>query len=162
MLSPRQMFLLDNAAWPIRRAFAYGDETGPSGLYLVGSTMSGEKSAGARDTDVRLMLSDGRYAQLKAAVGMTGIRFLGIAIGQYLASTTGLPIDFQIQQASAANAEHKGRRNPLGTRDLDNFIGDGEPKPKTDEGMMTEAEQAQVQAFLSKLADARDKTGGQP
>jgi hypothetical protein len=144
------MFLLDNAAWPIRRAFCYDDETGLSGLYLVGSTMSGEKSAGARDTDVRLMLSDGRYQRLKDAVGMAGIRFLGIAIGQYLASATGLPIDFQIQQTSAANAEHQGRRNPLGTRDLDNFIGDGEPKPAEPEGL-TEKEQERVQAFLATL-----------
>lgn len=160
MLSPRQMFLLDNAAWPIRRTFVYTDgedRDGFSGLYLVGSTMSGEKSAGARDTDVRLMLSDGKYERLKGAVGMTGIRFLGIVIGQYLASATGLPIDFQIQQTSAANEAHKGRRNPLGTRDLDNFIGDGEPKPKPDDDL-TESEKAQMKAFLATLTtkDAPD------
>lgn len=152
-LSPRQMFLLDNACWPIYRAFAYGEETGMSGLYLVGSTMSGDKSAGARDTDVRLMLADSSYERLKYAVGMTGIRFLGIAIGQYLASATGLPIDFQIQQSSAANKEHSGPRNPLGKRDLDNFIGDGEPKPKPDDEL-TENEKAQVQTFLASVTHA--------
>jgi hypothetical protein len=149
------MFLLDNACWPIWRAFLHGEETGMSGLYLVGSTMSGEKSAGARDTDVRLMLADGAYERLKGAVGMTGIRFLGIAIGQYLASASGLPIDFQIQQSSAANEAHKGRRNPLGKRDLDNFIGDGEPKPRADDDL-TEGEKAQVQAFLANLSRQDD------
>lgn len=153
-LSPRQMFLLDNACWPIYRAFAYGEKTGMSGLYLVGSTMSGNKSAGARDTDVRLMLADSSYERLKYAVGMTGIRFLGIAIGHYLASTTGLPIDFQIQQSSAANEGHSGPRNPLGKRDLDNFMGDGEPKPKPDDEL-TESEQSQVEEFLANLALAK-------
>jgi hypothetical protein len=145
------MFLLDNACWPIWRTFVHGEESGMSGLYLVGSTMSGEKSAGARDTDVRLMLADSSYERLKGVLGMTGIRFLGIVVGQYLASATGLPIDFQIQQSSAANEAHKGRRNPLGKRDLDNFIGDGEPKPKPDDGL-TMSEQEQVQAFLNNLA----------
>jgi len=128
MLSPRMMFILDNAAAPIHKVFVEPDDTGMSGLYLVGSAMTGEKSGGARDVDVRLMLSDTRYNVFRAVVGTAGLRFLGVAIGQYLATITGLPIDFQIQQASTANSNHKGPRNPLGYRDFANIIGDGEPK----------------------------------
>lgn len=126
-LSPRQMFVLDQACWPIRRAFIYGK--GPlSGLYLVGSAVKGDNSAGRRDVDVRLMLADEEYAALVEAVGISAIRFLGLAISEYLASVTGLPIDFQFQQSSAANEKHGGGwRNPVGTRDIDRFQGDAEP-----------------------------------
>lgn len=150
MLSPRQMFLLDNACGPIRSAFIDPDDP-MSGLYLVGSTMTGEKSNGARDTDIRLMLSDRKYASLNAVIGMTGLRFLGIAIGQYLASTTGLPIDFQFQQTSAANDEHGPYRNPLGSRDIDNFVGDGEPKPAKSASDLTEGEEAAIADLFAKL-----------
>lgn len=103
-LSPRQMFLLDAACVPLRNEFpGYGP-------YLVGSAMTGERSAGTRDVDVRHIMADEDYAALRDAVGVEGVRFLGIAVGQYLASVTGLPIDFQFQQATAANAgEHAVR-----------------------------------------------------
>jgi hypothetical protein len=38
-----------------------------------------------------------------------------------------MPIDFQIQQQTAANANHQGERNPLGLRDLSNYRGDAAP-----------------------------------
>lgn len=124
-LSPRQMFVLDNACWPIRRAFVRGNPL--TGLYLVGSAVKGDNSAGQRDVDVRLVLADDEYAALVEAVGIEAVRFLGLAIGQYLASVTGLPIDFQFQQTSTANEKHGGGwRNPIGTRDLDRYEGDAE------------------------------------
>jgi hypothetical protein len=124
-LSPRQMFLLDSACQPLRHDFP------GFGPYLVGSAMTGEKSAGTRDVDVRHMMRDKDYARLVKAIGVEGIRFLGIAVGQYLASLTGLPIDFQFQQQTAANEAHAGlRRNPLGVRSMGNFVGDGEPVPE--------------------------------
>lgn len=100
-LSPRQMFLLDAACAPLRNEFP------GFGPYLVGSAMTGERSAGVRDVDVRHIMGDEDYAAFMEAVGIEGVRFLGIAVGQYLASLTGLPIDFQFQQQSAANSgEH--------------------------------------------------------
>lgn len=100
-LSPRQMFLLDAACVPLRTEFP------GFGPYLVGSAMTGEKSAGTRDVDVRHIMADDDYEAFVQAVGITGVRFLGIAIGQYLASVSGLPIDFQFQQQTAANSgEH--------------------------------------------------------
>lgn len=57
---------------------------------------------------------------------MAGL-FLLYVIGQYLASVTGLPIDFQFQQMTAANEKHAKPRNPLGTRSMWNYQGDAEP-----------------------------------
>jgi hypothetical protein len=127
--NPRQMFLLDEACKPIAEAF----DTTP---YLVGTALT--PSAGGRgtyrDVDVRLMLDDDQYRTL-AATGPEVIAFLGIAIGQYLATATGLPIDFQIQHADTANDSHHGPRNPLGLRTLANYRGDAappaEPTPTT-------------------------------
>ena len=117
-LSPRQMFLLDEACRPIRKAFG-----GPP--YLVGS--ASERGA-YRDVDVRLMLLDEQYDRLEAALEPGGMAFLGMAIGEYLAARTGLNIDCQIQQVTAANARFGGPRNPLGLRELTNYSGDA-PKP---------------------------------
>ena len=123
-LSPREMFLLDSACYPLRTVLP------GFGPYLVGSATTGEKSAGTRDVDVRHIMRDEEYAELLAGVGgIDGVRFLGIAIGQYLSSITGLPIDFQFQQMNAAN---DGRhptigRNPLGVRGMGHMVGDGEP-----------------------------------
>lgn len=115
-LSPRQMFLLDQACQPLRDAF-------PSyGPYLVGTAV--ERSS-YRDVDVRLILEDEAFDKLAEATGMPAIWFLGLAIGQYLASLTGLPIDFQFQRATEANAIHAEKmRNPLGVRGLINYQGD--------------------------------------
>ncbi len=116
--SPRQMFLLDEACKPIAAAF----ESNP---YLVGTALNA--SAGGRgeyrDVDVRLMLDDDAYEALRDS-GPAVIELLGIVIGQYLATATGLPVDFQIQHAEIANRIHKGSRNPLGLRELSSYRGD--------------------------------------
>lgn len=115
-LSPRQMFLLDQACGPLREAFP---DYGP---YLVGTA---SERGPYRDVDVRLIMEDERYDKLADAVGMPAIWFLGLSIGQYLASLTGLPIDFQLQRATEANAIHGSKlRNPLGMRGLGNYQGD--------------------------------------
>lgn len=113
-LSPRQMFLLDEACKPIAEAF--------EPPYLVGTAVTRQAY---RDIDVRLILPDAKHRKLRKSLGRRGIAFLGLAIGEYLAARTGLPIDFQIQQQTAANHHHpEGRRNPLGLRTLDSYTGD--------------------------------------
>ena len=114
--SPRQMFLLDHACKPIEEAF--GD------VYLVGTAVSRQEY---RDVDVRCILDDERFDDLRAAIGLDAIAFLSLAFGQHLAAPTGMPIDFQFQRQTEAN-EHQGSRNPLGVRDLSNFRGDAAPK----------------------------------
>jgi hypothetical protein len=117
-INPRQMFLLDEACKPIEQAF----DACP---YLVGTAA---ESKSYHDVDVRLILPDDQYDTLRAAAGMNAIAFLGFAIGEYLASRTGLPIDFQLQRQTEANEKHKGARNPLGMRSLSSYKGDAHPK----------------------------------
>jgi hypothetical protein len=112
------MFLLDEACKPIQEAFGHG-------LYLVGTAVQRQDY---RDVDVRLILRDNHYGKLNRAIGRDGITFLGLAIGEYLAARTGLPIDFQIQQQTTANKLHDGMRNPIGVRSLANYKGDARPE----------------------------------
>jgi hypothetical protein len=112
-LSPRMMFLLDEACAPIAKAL--------DTPYLVGTACTAREY---RDVDVRVMLEDDEYDRL-ADIGQQLPTFLGLAIGEYLASRTGLPIDFQIQRRTQANELHHGPRNPLGVRKLGNYSGDG-------------------------------------
>ena len=122
-LSPRQMFLLDLACKPIQEGI--GD------TYHVGTSADGRQ--GYRDVDVRTILSDEQYGALLTAINAEGIAFMGLAIGHYLHALSGLPIDYQIQQQSAANRMHQGMRNPLGMRDLTNFCGDAVPDTTNNE-----------------------------
>jgi hypothetical protein len=118
-LSPRQMFLLDSACQPLMEVFGWS-------TYLVGTAMAPRDGQPPRDIDVRTIVDDKQYDRLRKAIRKKGLAFLGIAIGQYLASLTGLPIDYQIQRRTEANALHAGQRNPLGHRNLDNYKGDAQ------------------------------------
>lgn len=118
-LSPRQMFLLDSACQPLIEVFDWA-------TYLVGTAMEPRDGKPPRDIDVRTIVADKQYDHLKKAIGQKGIAFLGIAIGQYLASLTGLPIDYQLQRRTEANALHNGMRNLLGHRNLANYLGDAQ------------------------------------
>ena len=115
-LSPREMFLLDEACKPIKQAF---DNT----PYLVGTAAIIERTE-YRDVDVRLMLPDEEFDALLNATSREVVIFMGLAIGEYLASRTGLPIDFQIQRQTEANKKHKKVRNALGCRNLLEYTGD--------------------------------------
>ena len=121
-LSPRQMFELDLACHPISQAFS-------GSVYLVGTAQAPRDATHPpRDVDVRCILDDKTYDALAAAVGHQAIFFFGLAIGRYLASLTGLPIDFQMQRQTEANELHYGKtRNPVGLRSLVNFEGDATP-----------------------------------
>jgi hypothetical protein len=117
-LSPRQMFLLDQACKPINEAF------GSYGCYLVGTAAEKRKFG---DVDVRFIMADKTHDRLTKAIRPNGVAFLGMAVGQYIASLTGLPIDFQIQRMTEANVLHAGKhRNPLGVRNLGDFRGDAQ------------------------------------
>jgi hypothetical protein len=113
------MFLLDLACKPIWET--YGGE-----VYLVGTA---NERGEYRDVDVRLILADKRYDRLRKAIGLDGIALMGLTTGQYLASLTGMPIDFQVQRRTEANEKH-GRpktRNPIGLRSMLSFRGDATP-----------------------------------
>jgi hypothetical protein len=105
LLTTTELYHLDQACQVISKAF---DGEHP---YLVGTAGYGDAGS-YRDVDVRLMLDDDEFT----AVCPTRERWelLCLSIGAYLASRTGLPIDFQIQAASVANDKHGKPRNPLG------------------------------------------------
>lgn len=115
-LTTAQLRELDDACVLIR--LAYGTP------YLVGSAgIGGHKDW--RDVDVRLILSDGPFDLLCPTVARWEL--LSIAIGDYLRRRTGLPIDFQIQRQTEANAKHSKPRNPLGVGRVLAGMGDATP-----------------------------------
>jgi hypothetical protein len=116
-LTTDQMYRLDAACRMIYRAFGTP--------YLVGSAGIGGKSSW-RDVDVRLMLDDEEFD--KVCPTLQRWELLSLAIGDYLRKETGLPVDFQIQRTTEANAKHGGKpRNPLGMRR--NFAAGGDATP---------------------------------
>ena len=88
---------------------AFDDRT-----YQVGSSLW---KPDYRDVDVRVMLPDDEYARMFPGGGGhfdATWAILCAAISEWLNKRTGLPIDFQFQQQTAANAEFSKRRDFLG------------------------------------------------
>lgn len=109
-LTREQLFRLDVACAPI--AEVWGNP------YLVGSV---NERADFRDVDVRLILTDKKYAKQPKEVWA----FLGLVVSGYLREQTGLPVDFQVQPRTWANEKYPGKvRNPLGGRTMTSFAGD--------------------------------------
>lgn len=82
--------------------------------YLVGSAMERRDH---RDVDVRFIMEDDAYARLFRGEGgwlnpLWSLMCQSISV--WLHEQTGLPVDFQIQQQTAANAAHNGPRSALG------------------------------------------------
>jgi hypothetical protein len=124
-------FALEEAILPICQAF--GAYIGSGGCYVVGSAL---QRPDWRDVDVRLILSDDDFAREFPGAGEhwehdTKWLVLVTAISERLSRLTELPIDFQIQPQTHANARHKGRRNAIGIR----FAGatDAPPTPTPEE-----------------------------
>lgn len=89
--------------------------------YHVGSSLT--QKSGWRDVDVRLILSDEAYealglgdpAQTHRNAKWVSLSLAFSALGK---AVTGLPIDFQVQQQTYANATYKGLRSALGLTPL--------------------------------------------
>lgn len=84
------------------------------GTYLVGSVMHRRDY---HDVDLRCILEDGEYDKMfgtdeKAAEKR--LHFLNAAVSEWLAARTGLPIDFQFQRQTEANAKFPGPRSFMG------------------------------------------------
>jgi hypothetical protein len=89
--------------------------------YLVGSA---NERSDFRDVDVRLILPD---ASFDAAWGnRVKVRLMNRAVSTWGQRETGLPIDFQIQRMSEAEA-FPGVRNPMGVRDWADIPTSGTP-----------------------------------
>lgn len=82
------------------------------GTFHVGSSLA---RADYHDVDLRCMLPDEEYDRMFDSDRGDGLLLLlNAAISEWLASRTGLPIDFQFQRASQANETFTGMRNAVG------------------------------------------------
>lgn len=97
------------------------DAFGNYGCYLVGSAL---ERPDWRDVDIRFIMPDEQFntlfpsAHVKSAMWECDPRWLllNISISQWMRSVTGLPVDFQIQPQSFANARHPYHRHAFGLR----------------------------------------------
>jgi hypothetical protein len=105
-LTTYDLHRLDLAVRPIDHAFA-GCRF--AGTYLVGSIERGED---ARDVDVRTILADEDFDAFFGGSPLFWSVFC-LGVTAWLREQTGLPIDYQVQRMTEANAEHKGPRNHL-------------------------------------------------
>ena len=106
-LTTRELASLNLACAPIKEAFGHSP-------YLVGSCEQGDRDY--RDVDVRLILPDDEFDSIFG--GSTFIWHIFCwAVAEWLNKVTGLPIDFQAQPMTEANAKYGTHpRNPLGVR----------------------------------------------
>ncbi len=109
-MTPEQRFRLDEACRVFEEAFDFG-------VYLVGSVMS---RPDFRDVDVRAIVADETFAKLYPEADPKNPQWDAywalsmVAFSLYLRDATGLPVDFQVQQQTAANEEFPGVRSALG------------------------------------------------
>lgn len=98
--------LLNNACIPITEAFG-------GYPYQVGSSLL---RSDFRDVDVRTILMDEEFDALFYEKPMLW-SLVCLSVSEYLSHAVGLPVDYQIQRASDANAlESQTVRNPLGMK----------------------------------------------
>lgn len=146
-LSPPVLHRLDLACTRISEVFG-----GFSGPFLVGSVQQRTAGPGS-DVDLRLILPDEEYDAMFAGTPDGFATLLDFALSAYVRELTGLPIDFQVQRMTEANAKHgRGKqhhdhseaiigcrceerypvkhlsRNSLGRRSLTNWLGDARPE----------------------------------
>lgn len=116
-LTTLNLHLLDVACGPVWAAFG--------STYLVGTAESGGPY---RDVDVRTILEDDEFDRLFGDdLGRSRWALLCMSVGWMLATQTGLPVDYQIQRQTEANAKYDGPRNPIGRRRI--YAGGGDATP---------------------------------
>lgn len=105
---------LNQACSLVKEAF---NAFGHVGIYLCGSSI---ERRDFRDIDVRLMMTDegfdGLFRDPDAGYLNPLWSLLCTTLSAWLSQQSGLPVDFQIQRMTQANAAHEGapRRQPLG------------------------------------------------
>jgi hypothetical protein len=103
-------FNLNAACAIINKAFESG-----FGCYLVGSSLERRDH---RDVDVRYIMGDAEFDRMfrcggeRAHDALWSLMCLSISL--WLSQQSGLPVDFQVQRQSDANAKHTGNRSALG------------------------------------------------
>ena len=104
VLTTLEFCRLNNACMVITEHFGHSP-------YLVGSAT---ETRDYKDVDVRLILPDDEFD----AVFPNGRLWSALCLGlsAYLSQASGLPVDFQVQRQTEANAKFDKPRNPIGTR----------------------------------------------
>jgi hypothetical protein len=98
-------YRLDQAVLPLVSAFGQC-------IYQVGSSLH---TRDYRDVDVRAILSDEQFARLFPNGNLDALlSVMTTAISAQLSLASGLPIDFQFQKQSEANARFDGSRSAVG------------------------------------------------
>ena len=97
--------------------------------YLVGSSVGKNDW---RDVDVRSILPDDEFDARFPDELQWGLFCLGVT--ELLCRMTGLPVDYQVQRMSEANAKYDGPRNPLGVKGR-GFAGGGDATPYKTRGL---------------------------
>lgn len=99
-------------------------------VYLVGSALH---RADYRDVDVRFVAPDGSYDRWLGGRPVKN-RLVNRMFSTWGQRETGLPIDFQVQRESDANAAYGGaRRNAMGIRDWSLIPPSGTPGGRSHE-----------------------------
>ena len=91
-------------------------------IFLVGSSM---ERRDYRDVDVRCILDDADYQRMFPGGQGAAWALLCAALSEWLSARTGLPVDFQFQEQTVANAEFQGRRSALGIARRDECAWEG-------------------------------------
>ena len=102
-LTVAQAFNLQHACRMLTAAFSYN-------TYHVGSSLL---RPDWRDVDLRCILDDDEYDTMFAGNDHR-LALMNTAIAEWLQARTGLPIDFQFQRRTDANANYRGPRSFLG------------------------------------------------
>lgn len=102
-LTVSQGFNLEHACRLLTASFGFN-------TYHVGSSLS---RPDWRDVDLRCILPDAEYDVLIGA-SKHRLMLMNVALSEWVAARTGLPIDFQFQRMTEANMEFDGRRNFVG------------------------------------------------
>ncbi len=79
------------------------------GTFHVGSSLT---KPDYHDVDLRCIMADDEYDAMFGDEHK--LKFLNAAVSEWIQARTGLPIDFQFQRATEANAEFTGRRHAVG------------------------------------------------
>lgn len=101
-LTVSQQFDLDHACKALEEAGLQS--------YHVGSSIT---RPDWRDVDVRCIMDDDEFDALFLGA-RSRLKFLNVAISEWLGARTGLPVDFQFQRMTEANAEFNGPRSAIG------------------------------------------------
>lgn len=116
-VGPPAIFKLQQACRLLNEAWSHLDSFG---VYLVGSCL---ERPDWRDVDVRMIMRDDAFrAEFPDVASIDDASWehdpkwllLTVAISEWLAAQTGLPIDFQFQPQSHANKWHGGARQAMG------------------------------------------------